>query len=234
MKKLLAALIIVFSTSANADIIPVSSMYRVTSPDTITSWLGQYCEEYLQVMDSATGMIYMQRDCLGTPRNDLYLTPVAQTLFNKTSMAAIASTIFTGTSSQYVRGDGVVANFPSSPSFSVGYPSSRSITLATAYQCTNTAKPCQIVINVRCPLTLSLLVGATCEGEIRVGSSNTVATGGGANIAPIYRNASGIIGLSTNDIETKTISIPAGGYFAVRQTTGAVNIVSVFEQVIGN
>lgn len=74
-----------------------------------------------------------------------------------------------------------------------------------------------------------------CAGETRFGSSNTVATGGGTNVAPIQRNASGILGLSTNDYETKTISVPTGWFFALSQTTGSgMTVISAFDQSMGN
>lgn len=235
MKKLyLAALLFLFSTmQASAGITQISSWFRVTSPDTLAGLIAIYCEEYLQVEDANTGILYEQRGCASTPYYNVVLTPAAKDLLKQDSNADIAATLFNGTSSQYVRGDGTIADFPEASSFSISYPSSRSVSLGTAYQCTDTTKPCQVTVNVRCPLSLSLLTGATCEGEVRVGNSSSVSTGGGTNIAPIYRNASGVLGLSTNDTETKVVSIPTGGYFAVRQTSGTVNIVSVYEQAIG-
>lgn len=134
-----------------------------------------------------------------------------------------------GTTAQYLRGDGSLATLPT-PS-TVGSPASRSVSLSTAYQCTDNTKSCTVTATMTCPLTLSLLAGATCSGEVRIGSANTVASGGGTNIAPIQRNASGILGLSTNDYETKTIRIPIGWYFAIRQTAGAgMTVISVFDQ----
>lgn len=135
-----------------------------------------------------------------------------------------------GSASQCVRGDGSIGSCPVTLN-ATGSPSSRTVSLATAYQCTDTSRPCMITATMTCPLTLSLLAGATCAGEFRIGSANTVATGGGTNIAPIQRNASGILGLSTNDYETKTVKVPVGWYFAIRQTTGSgMNIISVFDQ----
>jgi hypothetical protein len=145
------------------------------------------------------------------------------------------TTIGTGAAS-YNSSNGVI-NVPTPPSvtpFNFGSPNARTVSAATAYQCTDTAKPCVVTLTVTCPLTLSILAGATCAGEVRIGSNNTVATGGGTNIAPINRNASGIIGLSTNDNETKTITVPAGWFFAIRQTTGTgMTIVAVFDQSAG-
>lgn len=125
------------------------------------------------------------------------------------------------------------ATGPAGPT-AFGYPSARTFALATAYQCTDTSKPCVLTITMTCPLTLSLLAGASCTGEVRLGNSSAVATGGGANVAPIQRNASGILGLSTNDCESKTVAVPAGGYVAVRQTSGSgMTFCGVMEQVAG-
>lgn len=125
-------------------------------------------------------------------------------------------------------------SIPAAYTFTVGAPTTRTVSLATAYQCTTSTKPCAVTVTMSCPLTLSILAGATCAGEVRIGSTNAVATGGGTNVAPIQRNASGIVGLSTNDYETKTIIVPAGWYFAVRQITGTgMAIIAAYDQVQG-
>lgn len=136
----------------------------------------------------------------------------------------------TGSATQCLRGDGSVGVCPVT-STTTSAPTQRSVSLSTAYQCTDTARPCMVTATMTCPLTLSLLAGATCAGEFRIGSANNVATGGGTNIAPIQRNASGILGLSTNDYETNTVKVPVGWFFAIRQTTGSgMSIISVFDQ----
>lgn len=117
------------------------------------------------------------------------------------------------------------------PVFDFGTPNSRSISLATAYQCTDTAKACVVTITVACPLTVSILAGATCAGEMRLGSTNAVASGSGTLIAAVQRNASGVVGLATNDYETKSLAVPVGWYFAVLQPSGTgLTIISTFDQ----
>jgi hypothetical protein len=102
------------------------------------------------------------------------------------------------------------------PARTTGSPNARSISLETAYQCTDADRHCFVTITLSCP-------SGTCDGEFRIGAANTVDSGGGTNIAPIS--------LSNADYETKTVKVPIGWYFAVRQTTGSgMSIVAAFDQ----
>lgn len=121
-------------------------------------------------------------------------------------------------------------------SFSV--PSSRSLSLATAYQCTDTAKPCVITVALSSSASLSLSGGTTVIGEVRIGSSNSVANGGGTAVGAYKNSLTGslTVGLNiqTDSYGTITVAVPAGWFFAVRQTSGSgLTIVSTFEQSVG-
>lgn len=69
MKKLYAvALLACLSSSSYAAITSIGNPpYVITSPDTLNSFLGQVCEDYNRIIDGATGIEYIQRDCAGTP-----------------------------------------------------------------------------------------------------------------------------------------------------------------------
>lgn len=129
-------------------------------------------------------------------------------------------------------------NGTSLSAFSVGSPTSRgSLTLSTAYQCTNTSKPCVFTVTTNCPLT-GFGGQTTCAGEIRIGSASTVANGSsGTVISSLSRSLTGLSALLTfgsSDNDTTTIHMPAGWYIAVRQTTGTSLTSSAFDQEIGN
>lgn len=120
---------------------------------------------------------------------------------------------------------------------SFGYPTSRSLSLATAYQCTNTAKPCVVTVNLTSSASFSLLGGQTNTADILVGSTSAVASGTGS-IVGRYGNSStaGVavgIGVATIAGVQVTAFVPVGGYFAVRQTAGTVTITSAFDQAVG-
>jgi hypothetical protein len=117
----------------------------------------------------------------------------------------------------------------------VGSPSSRSISLATAYQCTNTARPCIVTITLQAQSAISLSGASNNEGVITIGSTNGVASGTGTNIASYKNNLGGtvLVGLNLNHTIANgyTVTIPIGWYFAVRQTVGSsLQITSTFEQ----
>lgn len=198
----------------------------VTNPG-VNALIGYDINSTLGRIDGGTGSY--QAYLLGTGLN--YNSPTSTLSVANLPLSALN---IGGTSSQVVLGDGSLGALPTQTPFTVAGPTSRSLSLATAYQCTNTNKPCVLTLSVACPLTLSVLSTQTCAGEVRLGSANTVASGGGTNIAPIQRQAGGILGLSTNDYETKTINVPTGWYFAVRSTTGSPSVVSAFDQEMGN
>lgn len=116
-------------------------------------------------------------------------------------------------------------------------PTSRTISLATAYQCSNTAAPCVITVNLQSTAAISLSGGTTNTANALVGSTNGVASGTGT-IQCIHGNSNTgtlTIGLNLNTISTTqcTLPIPIGYYFAVRQIAGTVTITSTFENTAG-
>lgn len=119
---------------------------------------------------------------------------------------------------------------------SVGAPTSRSVSIATAYQATDTSKPAIVTVTVDSTATLTLTGGTTNAGEIRIGSTNAVATGGGMLLAPYSHALTGtvVVGVSMSipKPQTYTFVLPAGWYFAVRQTAGTISITSAFDQAL--
>lgn len=131
-----------------------------------------------------------------------------------------------------------LSNKPTIPTeFSVGSPTSRSVSLSTAYQCTNTARPCSITITLQAQSSVSLSGASNNEGAVTIGSTSGVAAGTGTNIATYKNNLGGtlVIGLNLNSQQANTYSVllPAGWYFAVRQTAGSgLQVVSAFDQAL--
>lgn len=124
---------------------------------------------------------------------------------------------------------------PSVNSFS-GY-SARTVSLATAYQATNTAKPAIITINLSSSAELTLLGGTTNTADVVVGPTSAVSSGTGT-VACRYRNSNTgglVVGVTVNVSSAApcVVALPAGWYFAVRQTSGTVDVTSTLEQVVG-
>lgn len=119
----------------------------------------------------------------------------------------------------------------------VGQPTTRTVALGTAYQCTNAARPCLMTLTIQSQSAISLSGASNNEGAVTVGATNAVAAGTGTNIATYKNNLGGtlVVGLSLTSLQanTYTIAVPTGWFFAVRQTAGAgIQIVSAFDQAI--
>jgi len=120
---------------------------------------------------------------------------------------------------------------------SIGAPNSRSLSLATAYQCTDNTKPCIATVNVTSTANFSLTGGTTNSATVVLGSTNAVASGTGSTLGNYTNSVTGTIAVGLNlnsqSAQTYTIPVPAGWFFAVRQTAGTVSIVSAFDQALG-
>lgn len=129
------------------------------------------------------------------------------------------------------------ATGPAGPS-AFGSPSTRTVALATAYQCTTPAKPCLVTVTLQSQSSISLAGASNNEGAIMLGSTSAVAAGTGTALAAYKNNLGGglVVGLNLNSTQanTYTVPVPANWYFAVRQTAGTgLQVVSAFDQLVG-
>lgn len=117
------------------------------------------------------------------------------------------------------------------------YPNTRTLSLATAYQCTDTTKPCLVTVNIQSTASISLTGGATNTGNALIGSTNGVASGTGSILCVHGNSNTGTLtiglGLSTIATTQCTLPVPTGGFFAVRQIAGTISILSAFDQAVG-
>ncbi|MBA1249853.1 hypothetical protein [Pseudomonas luteola] len=118
-----------------------------------------------------------------------------------------------------------------------GAPKAITVSLAKSYQASDPKKAAVIAITLQAQSSISLSGAANNEGAITIGATNAVATGAGTNIATYKNNLGGglVVGLNLNSLQanTYTITLPAGWWFAVRQTSGSgLQVVSAFEQLI--
>lgn len=116
-------------------------------------------------------------------------------------------------------------------------PSVRTISLATAYQGLTAAKITLITINLTSTANFSLLGGTTNSADILMGPTNAVASGTGTIMAKYSNSITGTIavGLNMNSIMANafTMILPAGYFFAVRQTAGTITVTSAYDQSFG-
>lgn len=146
-------------------------------------------------------------------------------ILNKPSLASVATS-------------GSFNDLTNKPALTVGAPTSRSVSLATAYQATDTSKPAIVTVNLLSTPTITLLGGGTTNiGEVRIGSNSTVSSGGGTAVGAYKTSLTGTlvlgVAITMDALSTTTFALPAGWYFAVRQTTGTgLSVSSAFDQSI--
>lgn len=116
-------------------------------------------------------------------------------------------------------------------------PNARTCSLATAYQATDPSKPSIVTVNLTSTATFSLSGGTTNSADILIGSTTAVSSGTGSKLGSYTNSVTGTIavGLNMNSASAQQYSLPlpAGYYFAIRQTGGTVAITSVFDQAVG-
>lgn len=119
----------------------------------------------------------------------------------------------------------------------IGAPTSRTLSLSTAYQATDPSKSALVSINIASTPTLTISGGQTNTAKIYIGATTAVASGTGTAVAYNINSLTGtlVIGVTINAGSTVTVPVflPPGYYFAILQTSGAVSITSAFDQPIG-
>lgn len=130
---------------------------------------------------------------------------------------------------------GTSAATPAAPAISA--PNTRTLSLATAYQATDTTKPAFVTITLSSTAQLTLGGGQTHTAQIVIGSTNAVAGGTGSAIGTATNSQTGtvVVGIALNAGQTLsyTVPLPTGWFFAVRQTSGTVTIAAAFDQSLG-
>jgi len=140
----------------------------------------------------------------------------------------------------YVVQNGQAFQMPMSLAFSIfgiGAPNALALSLATAYQATDPTKAALVTVNITSTASITLAVGTTNTADVLIGATNAVAGGTGSAIGKYRNSQTGalVVGanLNTDSTVQYTFFLPAGWFFAVRQTAGAVTIVNAFDQSIG-
>lgn len=127
------------------------------------------------------------------------------------------------------------ATGPVGPSV-ISSPNTRSLSLATAYQATDTSKPAFVTVVIECTATVTIGSAQANTMELIVGSTNGVASGTGT-LADTFRSdlsVSIVISLGWTGRQTLRAQIPAGHFFAVRRTVGTgCSIISAHDQALG-
>ena len=166
-----------------------------------------------------------------------------QYLWTRTILTMTDSSSSTAYAVSYIGADGT-PGAPGSPgaagvSYNPQPPVSRTVTVATAYQHTDTAKPYKVQVNARATQTVTLAGTVADRIELRVGpTAASVAPGGsgGFSVGVWESGITGIavmIGAAVQDGGQVTADVPAGWYFQVNRLAGtSATIVSCFTQAM--
>lgn len=137
----------------------------------------------------------------------------------------------TGTTAQYVRGDGTLATLPAASTINFSLPTARTIAASTSYQATDPSKPAIIVPSYACQNATTVLAASGCTLQVRMGTGTLTCSTG-----TVYYTQSLTVGLgllltqnSTNPVQ---INLPIGASFAICPTAGTFTITAV-EQAVG-
>lgn len=118
-----------------------------------------------------------------------------------------------------------------------GAPNSRSTALATAFQATDPTKPAMVTVNLTSTANISLSGGTTNAATVVMGATSGVASGTGTVICNYSNSNTGAltIGLNLSTIATTTCTfgLPAGWFWATRQTAGTVTVTTNFDAGVG-
>jgi hypothetical protein len=95
-----------------------------------------------------------------------------------------------------------------------------------------------VTITLQSQSSFSLGGTSNNEGAITLGSTAAVNVGTGTSVATYKNNLGGglVVGVSITSQQANTyqIAVPAGYYFAIRQTSGTgLQVVSAFDQTVG-
>lgn len=123
------------------------------------------------------------------------------------------------------------------PTADFSSPTARTLSLATAFQASDTTKPAVVTVNLTSNASLTLGGGTTNTGIIVIGPTSAVASGTGTTVGTYSNSLTGslVVGVAINTVSTApiTFALPKGWYFAILQQTGTISIASAFNQSLG-
>lgn len=158
------------------------------------------------------------------------LTPYATSASVSTGLAGKFSNP-TGTTAQYIRGDGSVAAFPAAAAFNFSQPAARTLAASTSYQATDNTKAAVIYPSYACQNATQVLASSGCTLQVRIGTSALTCSTGTVYYTQSLTVNLGVL-ITQNSTNPVPIFVPIGGHFILCPTTGTFTITAV-EQSAG-
>jgi len=137
----------------------------------------------------------------------------------------------TGTTAQYLRGDGSLATLPTPAAFDFSQPATRTLAVSTSYQATNSAKAAVIYPSLACTNATTVLAASECNAQVRVGASALTCSTGTVLYTIRLAVSLGLL-ITQASTNPAPIFLPAGGHFIVCPTAGTFTLTTV-EQSAG-
>jgi len=137
-----------------------------------------------------------------------------------------------GSTAQYVRGDGTLATLPSAPAaFNFSMPSTRTLAVSTSYQATDTSKAAVITPSLACTNATTVLAASACTAQVRMHTSAVTCSTGTVALTVSQTVNLGLLFTQAQTVPAP-IMLPAGAHFILCPTAGTFT-VSAVEQSAG-
>lgn len=150
------------------------------------------------------------------------------------SAAAVpmGSITWSGTTSQYIRGDGSLATLPTN-TVNYGDPSARTLAMSTVYQATDPSKATVVTVSPSCTNTTTVLASSTCTMTVHQSSLSSVSCSTGTVVSTW--NSAVPLGLVFTQTSGSPfdIKLGIGRYFIMCPVTGTFTVTTAVDQTIG-
>lgn len=138
----------------------------------------------------------------------------------------------TGTTAQYLRGDGSLGTMAAGMVFNYGDPVARTLALSTAYQALDITKAADVTLTLTCRNQSTLLAASACTAQIRYGITSTSICTAGTTVATWTSTyALGLV-LDNTSGSPVNVRLGAGRFFAICPTAGTFTVAAV-DQAVG-
>lgn len=228
MKSLVALLLSAFCSLAGAQV-PWSIIMQVEDGSATfnrTYFVGPPSQDALIKYNNTTAIPEMLN--LGTAGATVVSAATAADVRAAISAFALPS----GSTAQYLRGDGTLATFPAIPAaFAYGFPSARTLAVSTAYQATDPSKAAVLTVSPLCTNATTVVAASACTLQVRMNTATLNCSGGTVYSTWTSTYALGLL-LTNTSGSSLDIKLPASGWFILCPTAGTFTLAAV-EQTVG-
>lgn len=143
-----------------------------------------------------------------------------------------SSLSWSGSTSQYVRGDGSLATLPAL-TVNYGDPAARTLSMSTVYQATDPSKATVVTVSPSCTNTTTVLASSTCTMTVHQSNLSSVSCSTGTVVSTW--NSAVPLGLVFTQTSGSPfdIKLGIGRYFIMCPVAGTFTITTAVDQTLG-